>query len=122
MRERGGRGVALRVLALLALLGAASLHGDGAVAAVSARPQADVAASASGSEPMAFTRCVNGFAGPYPCRNVNLQSFVPLSAMQCSSGNSLWGWTDPLDGREYALMGCNNGISFVDITIPDVPV
>ncbi len=42
--------------------------------------------------------------------------------MECETGNSLWGWTDPLDDREYALMGCDNGISFVDITTPDAPV
>ena len=72
--------------------------------------------------PETATPCVNGFAGIYPCANVDLQAFVPLAAMGCESGNSLWGWTDPLDGKEYALMGCDNGISFVDISTPDVPV
>ena len=68
------------------------------------------------------TPCIGGFAGPYPCLNVDLRAHVTLQTMQCESGNSLWGWTDPLDGKEYALMGCNNGISFVDVSDPDAPV
>ena len=34
----------------------------------------------------------------------------------------LWGWTDPLNGREYALVGTRTGTSFVDITDPTAPV
>ena len=68
------------------------------------------------------TPCIGGFAGPYPCLNVDLRAHVTLQTMQCESGNSLWGWTDPLDGKEYALMGCNNGISFVDVTDSDAPI
>ncbi|MEP6994348.1 MAG: choice-of-anchor B family protein [Acidobacteriota bacterium] len=66
--------------------------------------------------------CVNGHAGIYPCQNVDLLSVLPLSAMGCADGNSLWGWTDSLDGKEYALMGCDNGISFVDISAPESPL
>ena len=73
-------------------------------------------------EPLNAVPCVNGFAGPYPCSNVDLMSHLPLAAMGCGGGNSLWGWTDPLDGKEYALMGCDNGISFVDISTPDAAV
>jgi choice-of-anchor B domain-containing protein len=72
--------------------------------------------------PLTATPCVGGFAGPYPCLNVDLRAHVTLTTMECETGNSLWGWTDPLDEREYALMGCNNGISFVDVTDPDAPV
>ena len=68
------------------------------------------------------TPCVGGFAGPYPCLNIDLRAHVSLQTMQCETGNSLWGWTDPEDGKEYALMGCDNGISFVDITDADAPV
>jgi choice-of-anchor B domain-containing protein len=53
---------------------------------------------------------------------VDLRAHVSLVAMECETGNSLWGWTDPLDQREYALMGCDNGISFVGITDPDAPI
>src|SRR5262245_58578046 len=96
------------------------------VFATSGRAQ-DMGACAIGDaapphDPLTNTPCIGGFAGPYPCLNVDLRAHVTLQTMQCESGNRLWGWTDPQDDREYALMGCNNGISFVDVTDPDAPV
>jgi choice-of-anchor B domain-containing protein len=38
--------------------------------------------------------------------------------MSASSGNDSWGWTDPQNGDEYALMGLNNGTAFIDISDP----
>ena len=35
--------------------------------------------------------------------------------------NSLWGWTDPESGIEYALIGADNGIAFYDLSTPDQP-
>lgn len=66
--------------------------------------------------------CVNGFAGEYPCSNVDLLSFLPLSEIGGGEGNDIWGWTDPSNGREYAIMGRTGGTSFVDITDPINPV
>lgn len=66
--------------------------------------------------------CVNGFAGIYPCDNVDLESFMPLSAMNSDQAASLWGWTDEDSGREFALMAMTNGTSFVEITNPEAPV
>lgn len=34
---------------------------------------------------------------------------------------SVWGWTDA-DGREIALVGCSNGVSFVDVSAPNQPL
>lgn len=72
--------------------------------------------------PMTFTPCVGGFAGSYPCENIDLLSFIPLSTFAAASGNDSWGWTDSLTGNEYALMGLNNGTGFVDITDPENPI
>jgi choice-of-anchor B domain-containing protein len=72
--------------------------------------------------PMSLTPCVNGMAGTFPCRNVDLASLLPLANIGGGSGSDLWGWTDPLTGREYALMGRSTGTSFVDITNPEAPV
>jgi choice-of-anchor B domain-containing protein len=36
--------------------------------------------------------------------------------------NDNWGWTDPVTGREYALIGRNDGTSFFDITDPTNPL
>jgi len=71
---------------------------------------------------MTATPCVGGFAGIYPCNNVDLMSFLPLAEIGGGSGNDIWGWTDPADGREIALMGLTNGTSFVDVSDPENPV
>src|SRR5437762_1399147 len=60
--------------------------------------------------------CVGGMAGPYPCKSVDLMAFLPLNTIGGGNGSSLWSWTDPDTGREYAIMGRTTGTSFVDIT------
>ena len=72
--------------------------------------------------PMAFTPCVSGFAGPYPCNNVDLMAFMPLSTIGGGSGADIWGWTDAGTDKEYALMARSSGISFVDISDPVNPI
>ena len=70
----------------------------------------------------AQTPCVNGMAGDYPCNGYDLQSSILGSTFNADSGNDSWGWTDPQDGSEYALMGVNNGTVFIDISDPINPV
>ncbi|HNB51080.1 MAG TPA: choice-of-anchor B family protein, partial [Anaerolineales bacterium] len=72
--------------------------------------------------PETFTPCVNGFAGPYACLNTDLMAFMPLTAFGAGSSNDVQGWTDPLDGTEYAVLGLNNGTAFIDISDPENPV
>lgn len=67
-------------------------------------------------------KCVDGMAGIFPCDNVNLKAFLPLSEMDAVWSNDIWGWTDPQDGREYALIGLDNGTGFVDVTVAGDPV
>ncbi|MFK8029668.1 MAG: choice-of-anchor B family protein [Gammaproteobacteria bacterium] len=72
---------------------------------------------------MAPTNCTGGFAGPYPCNNIDLLSYLPLSEIGGGNrGNDIWGWTDASSGKEYAIMGRSNGTSFVDISDPSSPV
>ncbi|MBX2803546.1 MAG: choice-of-anchor B family protein [Myxococcales bacterium] len=66
-------------------------------------------------------RCVDGFAGAYPCEGVDLASHVPLAAFGAAAANDAWGWTDPDNGREIAILGLNNGTGFVDISNPECP-
>ena len=40
------------------------------------------------------------------------------SGIRSRKGNDIWGWTDSLTGKEYAIMGLNNKSSIVDITDP----
>jgi len=62
--------------------------------------------------------CANGFAGQYPCNDYDLMSRIGLSEMNASVGNDIWGWTDSINGKEYALMGLGNGTAFIDVTDP----
>jgi choice-of-anchor B domain-containing protein len=73
-------------------------------------------------EPLSGMRCRKGVAGPFPCRNVNLESFMPLGSIGGGQLNDIWGWTDPQTGREYALVGKTSGTAFVDVTSPRSPV
>jgi choice-of-anchor B domain-containing protein len=71
---------------------------------------------------MSSTPCVGGMAGTFPCRNIDLASFLPLSAIGGGTINDLWGWTDPLTGKEYAVVGRSTGTAFVDLSRPESPV
>jgi choice-of-anchor B domain-containing protein len=71
---------------------------------------------------MSLVQCQGGFAGVYPCSNVDLLAFLPLAAIGGGAGNDLWGWSDPVTGKEYAIMGRTLGTSFVDISDPQNPV
>jgi choice-of-anchor B domain-containing protein len=104
-----------RVLAAAALA-ARCFAGD-----VYAQPAVTCAPVAAESQ-VAQAACVNGSAAGYPCRNVELAAFLPLSAIGGGSSNDVWGWTDPLTGREYALLGRSSGVSFVDVSTPTAPV
>lgn len=73
-------------------------------------------------EDTAQTPCVNGMAGPYPCENINLLSFVESGDLGGGSMNDIWGWVDSLDSAEYVLLGRTNGTAFLDITDPINPI
>ena len=69
-----------------------------------------------------FIACESGQAGLYPCSGMNLMSQIPLALFDATQGNDSWGWKDPDTGKEYALMGLNNGTAFVDISSPSNPI
>lgn len=71
---------------------------------------------------MGKTPCIGGMAGTFPCHNVDLASFLPLKDIGGGTVNDLWGWTDPLTGKEYAIVGRSSGTSFVDLSNPEQPV
>lgn len=67
--------------------------------------------------------CDGGLAGGlYPCNGIDLIYRINLNDLNANRGNDCWGWTDPSNGNEYALMGLDNGTAFIDISDPAAPV
>jgi len=65
--------------------------------------------------------CQGGTAGPFPCQGVNLLSFLPVSGLGGGTGvtlNDLWGWTDPVTGKEIAIVMRRDGTAFMDLSDP----
>ncbi len=72
----------------------------------------------------ARTACVGGNAAGFACDNVDLLAFMTLADLGGAGQdtNDIWGWTDAQTGKEYALVGMENGTAFVDISDPENPV
>jgi choice-of-anchor B domain-containing protein len=71
-------------------------------------------------------KCDGGKAGPFDCGNSSLVSFTPPSKMTHDGHyvmmNDIWGWTDPVTKKEWALVGRRDGTTFVDMSDPANPV
>ena len=67
--------------------------------------------------------CINGLAaGVYPCENVDLLGTLGTNQVGGGDMNDIWGWTDPLDGKEYVILGRTSGTGFIDISDPTNPI
>jgi len=62
----------------------------------------------------------DGLAGGYPCRNIDLLSVLKKADMGAADVDlsDIWGWSDPVTGAEIAIVGLEDGTSFVDVTDP----
>jgi choice-of-anchor B domain-containing protein len=70
------------------------------------------------------SRCEGGRAKAFECRDADLVSFLPVSAIGGKRGvllNDIWGWTDSVTNREFALVGRTDGTAFVEVTDPANP-
>ena len=69
---------------------------------------------------------INGVTTSYPCNGYDLLSRVPISVLATTlgteEGSDIWGWTDPLDGKEYAIISTTNSTAFVDVSDPINPI
>ena len=66
----------------------------------------------------------DGKASDFSCSNTGLLSYMPISAVGGKRGINLsgsWGWTDPLTGKDYAILGRTDAAAFVDVTDPSHP-
>lgn len=69
----------------------------------------------------AFLACLSAASfAQYPLNKVSLFSRVSLTTFGSASGNSCFGFVSP-SGREYAAMGLDNKVAFVEITNPRAP-
>ena len=75
--------------------------------------------------------CKGGIANiQYPCDDIHLMAVVKPQELQGLEStdsptvrlNDIWGWTDPMTKKEYALVGLTNGVSFVDVSDPEKPI
>lgn len=76
----------------------------------------------AGCSPTTDRPCVNGHAGRFECEAIDLLSFVSAPKLDAETANEVWGWTDPVDGREIVLLGLDIGTAFVDVSEPTDPV
>ena len=63
--------------------------------------------------------CDEGHASNFDCDSVDMVSFVSVKDLGAPRGikvNDVWGWTDPVSGKEYALVGRNDATAFLDVT------
>ncbi len=67
-------------------------------------------------------RCEGGEAAGFPCKKIDLESYLPSSVFGNARIADVWGWADPETGKEYALLGSTTGMHFVDVTIPSKPI
>jgi choice-of-anchor B domain-containing protein len=129
---KAGAGLAASAALLIAMLiapaGAMAGHGAGMATPIESLRLSQERANMSGfaeapelpGGAQSF-QCENGTAGPFPCKNVDLESMVPLGGAGLGSGNDVWGWTDPQTGREYGIVASALATSFVDVTDPKNP-
>jgi len=55
------------------------------------------------------------------CNGYDLRSSVSLVDLGFSNsqGSDIWGWTDPITNKEYAIMCTSQGTSFIDLSDPE---
>lgn len=113
---------ALAVLAAVLPAGAHPTHDGSGKEAGFDRVAEEVSPGGVPQERMSDIRCEDGMASIFPCHRVDLASFLPLSEMDSIWANDVWGWTDPVTGREFALVKLFEGTAFVDVTVATEPV
>lgn len=66
--------------------------------------------------------CEDGVADAFACDHVELLAWLTRSSLGLGQLNDVWGWTDPVTGTEYAIVGLRDAVAFVDLADPENPV
>ena len=70
-----------------------------------------------------MVRCVNGRAGEFPCKGIDLLAHVASSGPTGGGGVAdVQGWVDPESKDEFAITGGSGGVQFWNVTNPTKPV
>ncbi len=86
----------------------------------SLRTKAMLASQASLAVNAAATDCTNGFAGVFPCSNVDLLAHI-ADRTPGARGADIWGFVDLNTNREYAIVGYTTGTAVYDVSDPESP-
>jgi len=68
----------------------------------------------------AATTCVGGFAGAFPCSNIDLLAHI-ADRTPTAKGADIWGFMDLNTHREYAIIGYSSGTAVYDVTDAENP-
>ena len=70
-----------------------------------------------------IAKCENGLAGEYPCKDYDLLTHFSLTdlGLEITSTSTCWGWSDTKTSKEFAFVGTNKGVIFIEITNPAAP-
>jgi choice-of-anchor B domain-containing protein len=63
--------------------------------------------------------------GPFAASGVELRGHLSITELGGGAGvllSDLWGWTDPLTNKKYAIVGRSDATAFVDVSNPNEPV
>jgi len=64
-------------------------------------------------EPSSETKCEDGMAGSYPCKDTDLLDHLPVDS-EATAANDVWGWTN--GNREFVIWGVKGGHYFAEVT------
>lgn len=73
----------------------------------------------------ALQPCEGGSAGRYPCRAIDLASFIPIEDLSNAPhevAGDVLGWRHEASGREFALLSLRLRTVIVEVTDPESPV
>ena len=65
--------------------------------------------------------CEGGTSDVFPCNNYDLMNHFDKATLSNKDGSDIWGWTDPLDNNEYAIVTFEDKTCFLNITDPINP-
>lgn len=68
------------------------------------------------------TPCVGNNSSGFPCNDYDLMNHFNKATLSNEDGSDIWGWTDPLNNNEYALVTFEDKTCFLNITDPVNPI